>query len=170
MHEVQVSRNSSTAQSTKIVVDGIHFESSELGNNHELVREVGEVGHISVLTDPDKKTGRPRLAWVKGEVHAVEVRLAREVALERALGGESLKSDSGNVVAPMPGRVVQVLVKNKQSVVQGEAIMIIEAMKMENEIHAPCAGTVDELTVRSGDAVEAGYHLCSIRSAKTNES
>ena len=66
------------------------------------------------------------------------------------------------VNAPMPGTILDVKVQNGQSVKKGEVLMILEAMKMENEICSPCDGTVASVNVRKGDSVETQALLCSI--------
>ena len=69
---------------------------------------------------------------------------------------------SGVVKALMPGRVVRVLVKKGDAVRKGAGLLILEAMKMENEITAPADGTVDELFVEAGQTVESGAELLHI--------
>jgi biotin carboxyl carrier protein len=70
---------------------------------------------------------------------------------------------SGGVVkAMMPGRVVRVLVAKGDVVRKGAGLLILEAMKMENEIQAPADGTVDELFVEPGQTVESGAELLHI--------
>lgn len=61
---------------------------------------------------------------------------------------------STKVVAPMPGKIVDVKVSVGQSVKEGEVVAILEAMKMENEVVAPSAGTVASVNVTAGNAVE----------------
>ena len=70
-------------------------------------------------------------------------------------GGES-------VVAPMPGNILSVNVQVGSVVKKGDVLMILEAMKMENEIMAPCDGTVSAVSVQKGAAVESGTALCVI--------
>ena len=67
-----------------------------------------------------------------------------------------------NINAPMPGNILDVRVANGQAVKSGDILMILEAMKMENEIIAPCAGTVSNLSVQKGSTVSSGQLLCSI--------
>jgi acetyl/propionyl-CoA carboxylase alpha subunit len=69
---------------------------------------------------------------------------------------------TGVVKAMMPGRVVRVLVTKGETVRKGAGLLILEAMKMENEITAPADGTVDELFVEPGQTVEAGAELLHI--------
>lgn len=71
-------------------------------------------------------------------------------------------SGSGVVKALMPGRVVRVLVAKGEVVRKGAGLLILEAMKMENEIIAPADGTVDELFVEAGQTVESGAELLHI--------
>jgi biotin carboxyl carrier protein len=59
------------------------------------------------------------------------------------------------VVAPMPGRVVKVLVKPGDAVASRQGLVVVEAMKMENELRSPRAGTVSEVRVAEGALVEA---------------
>lgn len=68
----------------------------------------------------------------------------------------------GSVKAMMPGRVVRVLVAKGDAVRKGAGLVILEAMKMENEIQAPGDGTVEELFVEPGQTVEAGAELVRI--------
>ena len=68
----------------------------------------------------------------------------------------------GQVRAPMPGRVVRVPVVAGQAVAARQAVVVVEAMKMENELRAPYAGTVRALHVRSGDPVDAGQLLVEL--------
>jgi len=66
------------------------------------------------------------------------------------------------VVAPMPGRVVRLLVGSGDEVDARQPIVVVEAMKMENELRSPKAGRVKELPVKAGESVEAGRVLAVI--------
>ncbi len=66
------------------------------------------------------------------------------------------------VVAPMPGNIFKVLVKAGDKVTNGQAIIVLEAMKMENEIFAPCDGTVASVNVSEGGTVNTGDVMLSI--------
>ena len=65
------------------------------------------------------------------------------------------------VKAPMPGNVLDIKVSNGQSVNEGDVLVILEAMKMENEIYAPCAGTVT-VVASKGSTVNTGDVLISL--------
>ena len=66
------------------------------------------------------------------------------------------------VKAPMPGNILAVNVTAGQAVKKGDVLMVLEAMKMENEIMAPAAGTVSGVAVQKGSAVATGAVLCHI--------
>nr|MCR5760947.1 biotin/lipoyl-binding protein [Sphaerochaetaceae bacterium] len=66
------------------------------------------------------------------------------------------------VVAPMPGLVLRVEVKQGQAVKSGQLVMVMEAMKMENEIFAPCDGTVSSISVSQGQQLQSGDVLMTI--------
>ena len=67
------------------------------------------------------------------------------------------------VRAPIPGKVVSIAVHTGQEVVAGQALLILEAMKMENQLCAEAAGTVDAILVSSGATVEGGQVLVVLR-------
>lgn len=67
------------------------------------------------------------------------------------------------IVAHLPGLVVELKVAEGQAVQEGQGLMVIEAMKMENEIRAPCAGSVEQVGVRKGEEIQRGQLLCYIR-------
>jgi pyruvate carboxylase subunit B len=60
------------------------------------------------------------------------------------------------VVAPMPGKVVRVLVSAGEQVEAGQGLLVVEAMKMQNEIRSPKSGTVEKVVASEGQAVNAG--------------
>lgn len=67
------------------------------------------------------------------------------------------------VVSPMPGKVFKLVAKPGEQVSEGQVVMILEAMKMENEIVAPQAGTVDAILVKEGDLVETDTVLATLK-------
>ena len=82
----------------------------------------------------------------------------------RRRGGDSGSHVAGEatVAAPMPGRVVRVLVGPGDAVKARQPIVVVEAMKMENELRSPKAGVVKEVSVSAGTSVEAGRSLVVI--------
>lgn len=67
-----------------------------------------------------------------------------------------------SVSAPMPGNILDVRVKPGDSVKAGDTLLILEAMKMENEISAPQDGTIASVNVAKGDTVNSGDLLCTM--------
>lgn len=89
-------------------------------------------------------------------VEMIDPLAARRKRSEDDMGG------GGVIKALMPGRVVRVLVAQGDSVSKGTGLLILEAMKMENEIQAQTAGVVDKIFVEPGQTVEAGAELLHI--------
>lgn len=97
-----------------------------------------------------------------GERFEVEVQDDRTKQIE-ALTGRSAKPAHGGLVrAPMPGLVVRVDVTVGQTVAAGAALVVVEAMKMENELRAPRDGVVEQVHVSAGERVEKGAPLVTL--------
>ena len=83
--------------------------------------------------------------------------------LPTATRGGSTESDGdGSVHAPMPGRIVTVAVGPGQAVRKGQSLLILEAMKMELALQAPCDGVITSLAVAAGDQVSEGAVLARV--------
>lgn len=82
----------------------------------------------------------------------------------RGKGGESLEKEGAQeVTASMPGKVIRVLVKKGDEVEKGQGLVVIEAMKMQNEIPSPKAGVIEKVLVEGGETVEHGARLVVVR-------
>jgi biotin carboxyl carrier protein len=66
------------------------------------------------------------------------------------------------IVAPMPGKIVRLLVKEGDHVEAGQVLLVVEAMKMQNEIRSPKSGTVERVLAKEGQPVNAGEILCVV--------
>jgi pyruvate carboxylase subunit B len=97
---------------------------------------------------------------VAGRLYEVEIEDERERAAHQAEGSRS--QSSGDVKSVMPGVVVELLVSEGESVEQGQPLLILEAMKMQNEIGAPATGVVKQIHVKKGQAVAGGAKLLSL--------
>jgi biotin carboxyl carrier protein len=91
--------------------------------------------------------------------HALRVKVVDPRKDALSLGAAS---QAGSVVTEMPGAVVRVLVSQGQAVTKGQPVVVVEAMKMENEFRASIAGTVARIAVKPGDRVESGTLLLAI--------
>lgn len=98
------------------------------------------------------------------EISASEVKAASKAApAAPAAAPKTVSAGTGEkITAPMPGNILSVNVSAGQTVKSGEVLMILEAMKMENEIMAPKAGKVTSVTVSKGVSVATGDVLCTI--------
>ena len=95
---------------------------------------------------------------VDGRNYHVNLVDERRVRIGGAQPGVQLQGRQ-TVSVPMPGKVIEVLVSAGDSVEKGQGLVIVEAMKMENEVRSPINGEVKEIKVKPGDAVEGGAVL-----------
>jgi biotin carboxyl carrier protein len=114
---------------------------------------VDDASH-SVMLDPRGPKVHVR---IRHSIFPLEIRLR----LRRAAGGFTVSGRQA-IASPMPGKVVKVLVAEGDAVKQGQGLVVVEAMKMENELRSPKDGRVVELHAREGQAVEANTKLCVV--------
>ena len=125
-----------------ILIDGRSYEA-------RVSRQAGD-------TESDSS---PYLVTVGLRHYLVEVRDPRRW---RRDGAGVREKGPQEIVAPMPGKIVKVLVSENQEIVRGQGLLVIEAMKMQNEIRAPRAGRVERIYAQGGTGVEAGFRLLRI--------
>ena len=99
---------------------------------------------------------------LRGELYHVQVEDERAIRLARGLAGFIPDSGEIPIKAPMPGLIVNVPVTAGQAVKQGETLIILESMKMDNELCAPRDGIVARLHVEAGDSVEGKQTLVTL--------
>lgn len=118
------------------------------------------IGGASYVADVQEEAGA-FVVDVGGQTYRI---LMEEEArhLIRTRGSGQGRTGGQVLVAPMPGKVVNVAVREGQAVKAGDGLVVIEAMKMENEFNASAAGTVREVRVQPGQAVNAGDVLVVI--------
>jgi biotin carboxyl carrier protein len=98
--------------------------------------------------------------WVGSTRFAVELRDPRSLRSRR--DGEGNASGPRKLLCPMPGKIVRVLVAEKSAVEAGQGIVVVEAMKMQNEIKSPKKGVVQRLLATQGSSVNAGDVLAIV--------
>jgi biotin carboxyl carrier protein len=109
-----------------------------------------------------------RESWtllVQGERREVEVLDQRTVQIRALAGSHAEPSGPVPLKAPMPGLVVRVLAEPGQKVVEGASLIVLEAMKMQNELKAGASGVVERVAVVAGKTVEKGEVLVTFRVA-----
>ena len=145
-------------------------ESEELA---ALVAELDRAAPVAppIATPPREATTVQRVRTVEVDGRRFEVRLSESEPEWRALArrrqervqqGGSGAGGSDSVVSPMQGTVLSVAVSAGDTVEPGQVICIVEAMKMENEVHAHRAGTVRNLSVEPGRSVTTGQVICTV--------
>jgi biotin carboxyl carrier protein len=97
-----------------------------------------------------------------GQQYPVTVEDEREKRLKAAAGGAVSESGEFQLRAPMPGLVVAVPVAQDQMVAKGDVLLILESMKMQNELKSPRAGKVTRIRVKPGDAVEQRQTMLTV--------
>jgi biotin carboxyl carrier protein len=98
--------------------------------------------------------------WIGDQVYAADVRDPRSFRGRKKRADDSRGAQK--LIAPMPGKVVKTLVEEGSAVEKGQGIMVVEAMKMQNEIRSPKSGIVVKLAVAEGAAVNAGDILAIV--------
>ncbi|MEW6286092.1 MAG: biotin/lipoyl-containing protein [Chloroflexota bacterium] len=98
-----------------------------------------------------------------GRLYPVKVEDEREKRLRAAAGGGVAESGEFHLKAPMPGLVVAVPVEEGQQVKKGQVLVILESMKMQNELKSPRDGTVARIRVKAGESVEQKQALLSVQ-------
>lgn len=132
------------------------------------VERVGD-GYLSLVVDGESVSaavepldGDRYRVTINGRMTEVQVKDERAMLLESF--GLEAAADAGEaeVRAPMPGLVLDVLVAEGDTVAADEGLLVLEAMKMENELSAPSAGTVAAIHVNTGDAVDKNALLIEL--------
>ena len=143
-----------------------------MSQSHD-VAQVGQIWSLLVGDGPCRRSYEVTFSEAAGQVtvHVNGTPVAVDIP---APGGRrrtrtsrsAAETGSGpaSVKAPMPGRVVKILVGVGDTVTARQGLLVIEAMKMENELRSPRAGTVREIRVAQGAAVDAGSVMVVIES------
>ena len=155
---------------------------------HEYIIEILDEGHILLDGTPyevdfDSVSGQPVYSllldgqsyesyvyaseegWqvlLHGMLYPALVEDEREKRLRAALGRDIAERGEFHLRAPMPGLVIAVLVDDGQSVEKGDVLVILESMKMQNELRSSRPGKVARLRVKAGDSVEQRQTLLSV--------
>ena len=159
-------------QTYEIVIDGAGWVTVDGVRVAADMQRIGRIDLYSLLVDnasyevavePSGDQRNVSNVLVAGTRYAVRVQDERTRRL--ALADRSLKPPPGELLikAPIPGLVVKVMVAPGQAVSEGETLVILEAMKMENELRAPRAGVVHEQRAVPGAQVALGQVLVTMR-------
>jgi len=126
----------------------------EFVNDHEILLNVdGKIHNAIICSNTTSHT-----VYLNGHSFKLEKKSAAQI-----LSGVREKHAIRDIKTSMPGRIVKVLSQEGDLVEEGQAVLILEAMKMQNEIKSPQSGTLTQLKFKSGDSVEAGVVLFTIK-------
>lgn len=152
-------------------VDGSRVTAEVDGRSYQLEMRVSRAGFHLLMLDGRVYECRveadaARAAASAAEVHigsrAFNVKLTDPKRLRGVRSAGAQTDGAAQIVAPMPGKVVRVLVEQGAQIEAGDPVVVIEAMKMQNEMKSPRAGTVTTLNAQPGATVTAGEVLAII--------
>jgi len=109
----------------------------------------------------ERRSNGERIAYVNGLAVPVSILDPRERLVHKR-GAAAAEAGPRSIVSPMPGRIVKVLVREGDTVAAQQGLVVVEAMKMENELRAPRAGQVTAVKVVEGMSVEASAVLVTL--------
>ena len=151
--------------------DGAHVVAAIDGRRYELDARELESGAYLLQLGPRVYECRVRSVDAKGGASEVQVDIGQQVFQITLIDPKRLRSSqragaqtdgSARITAPMPGRVVRVMVELGAQVEAGAGLIVVEAMKMQNEMKSPRAGVVASLNAEPGMTVNAGDVLVVI--------
>lgn len=157
--------------------------------NREYIVEIIDEHHVSVngkifIIDFESVSGQPVYSLIadgvsheayvaegddnwqvllRGHLFPVVVEDERERRLRSAAGGGVAETGEFHLKAPMPGLVVSVPVTEEQEIKKGQVLLILESMKMQNELKSPRDGKVQRIKVKAGESVEQKQTLLSLQ-------
>ena len=151
-----------TLDGDSVEADGASLQASiaDVAGTPVRMLTIGEEVH-RIVVRPGAGRGRYTL-WVDGHRHEVEALDERMRAIRELAGASAEASGPAPLVAPMPGMIVRVQVEVGDVVQVGQGLVVMEAMKMENELRASASATVKAVHARVGSAVEKGALLLEL--------
>ncbi|MEO6656377.1 MAG: biotin/lipoyl-containing protein [Pyrinomonadaceae bacterium] len=156
-HEVEI-RNDSGKLFARVDDRNYELEASEPEPNVFLFKRGGKV--FEVFVSPQKKASEPYA--VRVGTAELEITITDPKRLRGSAGGDEQSSGRAEIRTAMPGKVVRILVSEGDSVQKGDGVIVVEAMKMQNEMRSPKDGTVSGIKVAENDTVSAGDVLMVI--------
>ena len=156
-HELDIKR---VGENVYAVIDGRKYEleASQPEPNVYLLKYENKVYEIFV--SPNEKAGEPY--QVRSGTQELEIKLIDPKRLRGTGSSDALADGLAEVKTAMPGKVVRILVEKGAEVKKGEGVVVVEAMKMQNELKSPKDGIVKDIRIAEGATVSAGDVLLSI--------
>jgi biotin carboxyl carrier protein len=154
-HEIEIKRGGGRVVAN---IDGRNYdvEVSEPEPNVYLIKHQGKIFEVSVSQDAAGVT-KARMG-----ANELDIRITDPKRLRGASDADGTVEGPAEIKTAMPGKVVRILTQVGAEVEKGDGIIVVEAMKMQNELKAPKAGTVKEIRVSEGTTVAAGETLVTV--------
>lgn len=155
VYEIEIDENKTGA-----VINGenVSFEIISQKNGRFLFKSGTKMYKI----DNINRDGKEITFSLNGTFLTASVKDGQALLLEKLGFKSEMEASIGHLKAPMPGKILDILVKEGEEVSLGDSVMILEAMKMENELKAPADGILESLHVQKGDNVEKSQPLLDI--------
>jgi biotin carboxyl carrier protein len=156
-HEIAIQR---VDENVSALIDGRHYDLrvKDVGDGEYLLSQ----GHSVFNCRAETVHHQPNDLEVTVQGNSYQIKLIDPKRLRSSQTGADHDRGSAQIVAPMPGKVVRVLVEVGAQVGAGAGLVVVEAMKMQNEMKSPKAGTVIELKTTAGSTVNAGDVLAVV--------
>jgi biotin carboxyl carrier protein len=141
-------------EKNSILVNGaeVQIDSRETAEKHSHIIYNHRSYNIEVVEQ--NRQDKTCTVKVNGNVYEVKIEDSYDQLLKQMGMDTAQASKIRSVKAPMPGLVLNILVKEGTTVTKGDSLLVLEAMKMENMIKSPAAGTVKKISIAKGDKVE----------------
>jgi biotin carboxyl carrier protein len=150
-HEVEIKRNSETI-TARVDDREYELEASEVEPNVYLLKHENQVFQVYVAPNGFVNVGN----------HQLEIKLTDPKRLRGAGGAGAIADGLAEIKTAMPGKLVRILTEVGAEIRQGEGVLVVEAMKMQNEMKSPKDGVVKEIRFSEGATVNAGDVLAVI--------
>jgi biotin carboxyl carrier protein len=144
----------------QILVDGVAYEIDFESISGQPVFSLLIAGNShEAYVYPDEEKWEVHLQGIQ---YRVVVEDEREKRLRSSFGSSPVQTGEYYLKAPMPGLVISIQVKENQVIAQGEVLVILESMKMQNELKSPRDGIISRIRVKESDSVERKQTLLSV--------
>jgi len=160
MSDYQIHLNNSVVHITETqtpntyIVNGKEIKLDALSSGDYLLHIIHNFNSYRILKEGENSEDKTYKLRINGKRSEVTIKTSKDMIMEK-MGLNNLSgSKILEVKAPMPGLVLKLIVNVGTEVKKGENLMVLEAMKMENMIKAPCDGIVDEIFIKPGQAVD----------------